>query len=84
MFVGRAQEKTNLFHTEKHHYPDGVPCPRSCALYRGGQPVLLCCSEGRVSFNAMDNAYAAVKDVPALQTICDDLSPEHIRALLDE
>ena len=32
----------------------------------------------------MDNAFAAVDDVPALQTICDELAPAHIRALLDK
>ena len=30
----------------------------------------------------MDNAFAAVDDVPALQAICDSLGEEHIRALL--
>ena len=32
----------------------------------------------------MDNAFAAVDDVPALQAICDSLGEEHIRALLDK
>ena len=27
LFVGRAQEKTNLFRTEKRRYPDGAPYP---------------------------------------------------------
>ena len=30
----------------------------------------------------MDNAFATVSDVPALQVICDSLGEEHIRALL--
>jgi hypothetical protein len=37
-----------------------------------------------VGFTAMDNAFAAVDDVPALQAICDSLGEEHIRALLDK
>ena len=37
-----------------------------------------------IGFTAMDNAFAAVDDVPGLQGICDRLGPEHIRALLDK
>jgi hypothetical protein len=32
----------------------------------------------------MDNAFADVDDVPALQAICDSLGEEHIRALLEK
>ena len=35
-----------------------------------------------IGFTPMDNAFAAVDDVPALQAICDSLGEEHIRALL--
>ena len=37
-----------------------------------------------IGFTPMDNAFAAVDDVPALQAICDSLGEEHIRALLDK
>jgi hypothetical protein len=37
-----------------------------------------------IAFEAMDNAFAAVDDVPALQAICDQLGPEHIKAQLDK
>ncbi|HJY74448.1 MAG TPA: hypothetical protein VJ347_21950, partial [Streptosporangiaceae bacterium] len=37
-----------------------------------------------IGFTPMDNAFAAVDDVPALQAICDCLGEEHIRALLDK
>ena len=35
-----------------------------------------------IGFIPMDNAFAAVDDVPALQAICDSFGEEHIRALL--
>jgi hypothetical protein len=35
-----------------------------------------------IGFTPMDNAFAAVDDVPALQAICDSLGEEQIRALL--
>jgi hypothetical protein len=35
-----------------------------------------------IGFTPMDNAFAAVDDVPALQAICDSFGEEHIRALL--
>jgi len=34
-----------------------------------------------IGFTPMDNAFAAVEDVPALQAICDSPGEEHIRAL---
>jgi hypothetical protein len=34
-----------------------------------------------IAFTPMDNAFAAVADVPALQAICDSLGEEQIRAL---
>jgi hypothetical protein len=34
-----------------------------------------------IGFTPMDNAFAAVDDVPALQAICDSPGEEHIRAL---
>ncbi len=35
-----------------------------------------------INFTALDNGFAAVDDLAALQTICDTLGPEHIDALL--
>jgi len=35
-----------------------------------------------IGFEALDNGFAAVDDVPALQAICDSLGPAHIDALL--
>jgi hypothetical protein len=35
-----------------------------------------------IGFEPMDNAFAAVDDVPALQAICDDLGEQQIHALL--
>jgi hypothetical protein len=37
-----------------------------------------------IGFTSMDNAFATVEDVPALQRICDELSSAHIRALVDK
>jgi hypothetical protein len=35
-----------------------------------------------IGFEALDNGFAAVEDVEALQRICDSLGPDHIEALL--
>jgi hypothetical protein len=35
-----------------------------------------------IGFEALDNGFAAVEDVEALQRICDSFGPEHIEALL--
>jgi hypothetical protein len=35
-----------------------------------------------IGFEALDNGFAAVDDVEALQRICDSFGPEHIEALL--
>jgi hypothetical protein len=37
-----------------------------------------------IGFTAMDNAFAAVDDVPGLQAICDSLGATQIYALLDK
>ena len=39
-------------------------------------------NQAGIGFEALDNGFAAVDDVPALQTICDSLAPAHIEALL--
>ncbi len=118
VFIGRAQEKTTLFRTEKRRHPDGVSYPwivKStgvvnqfyfyCVDADFGPFFLKFCSyfpfNARLCINghhwaqrqagkagigstAMDNAFAIVEDVPGLQAICDQLGPEHIRALLDK
>ena len=118
VFIGRAQEKTTLFRTEKRHHPDGVSYPwivKStgvvnqfyfyCVDADFGPFFLKFCSyfpfnarlcinghhwaqrqaeRAGIGFTSMDNAFAAVDDVPALQAICDELAPAHIRALLDK
>jgi hypothetical protein len=118
VFIGRAQEKTTLFRTEKRRHPDGVSYPwivKStgvvnqfyfyCVDADFGPFFLKFCSyfpfnarlcinghhwaqhqaqRAGIGFTAMDNAFAAVDDVPALQAICDELGPAHIRALLDK
>ena len=35
-----------------------------------------------IRFEPLDNGFAAVDDVPAVQALCDSLGPEHIDALL--
>ena len=40
--------------------------------------------KAEITFTAMDNAFAAVDDVEALQAICDLLGPAQIYALLDK
>jgi hypothetical protein len=35
-----------------------------------------------IGFTPLDNAFAAVSDVPGLQAICDSFGEQHIRALL--
>jgi len=118
VFIGRAQEKTTLFRTEKRRHPDGVSYPwivKStgvvnqfyfyCVDADFGPFFLKFCSyfpfnarlcinghhwaqhqaeRAGIGFTSMDNAFATVDDVPALQAICDELAPVHIRALLDK
>ena len=116
LFVGRAQEKTGLFRTEKRHNAEGRPYPwivRSTGVVNHfyvyavdddfGPFFLKFCSyfpyNARLCINghewakrqathagightALDNAFAAVDDVAAVQAICDRLGPEQIDALL--
>ena len=116
LFVGRAQEKTGLFRTEKRRDRDGVCYPwivKTTGLVNhfyvycvdaGFGPFFLkfcsyfpynakLCVNGHhwaqrqaaragISFEPLDNAFAAVSDPDALQAICDQLGPAHIDALL--
>lgn len=119
VFIGRAQEKTNLFRTEKRRNPNtGRTYPwivastgmvnhfyfycvdadfgpfflKFCSYFPYNAKLCLNghhwaqrqAAKADIGFTAMDNAFAAVDNVPALQTICDALGPTHIQALLDK
>jgi hypothetical protein len=116
LFIGRAQEKTALFRTEKRRDAEGRSYPwivkttgfvnhfyiyavdadfgpfflKFCSYFPYN--VKLCVNghewakrqaarEG-IGFTALDNAFAAVDDVGAVQAICDSLGPRQIDALL--
>src|SRR5882724_463991 len=117
VFVGKAQENTPVFRTERRRNPlTGQPYPwivrRSAmvnnyyiyAVDRDFGPFFLkfcsyfpfnakLCLNGNewaerqaakagIGFTPLDNAFAAVDDVPALQAICHGLGPAQIDALL--
>src|SRR4051794_5704820 len=116
LFIGRAQEKTGLFRTEKRRDAEGKSYPwivKTTGLVNHfyvyavdadfGPFFLKFCSyfpyDGKVCLNghewakrqagqagigctALDNAFAAVDDVAAVQAICDSLGPAQIDALL--
>jgi len=118
VFIGRAQEKTPMFRTEKHRHADGRSYPwivRSTGVvnhfyfycldadfgpffFKFGSyfpyNAKLClnghhwaqrqAARAGIGFTAMDNAFAAVDDVAALQAICDGLGPTQIYALLEK
>src|SRR5680860_1302204 len=116
LFVGRAQEKTVLFRTEKRRDVEGRSYPwivKSTGLVNHfyvyavdadfGPFFLKFCSyfpynaklclnghewakrqatHAGIGHTALDNAFAAVDDVAAVQAICDGLGPAQIDALL--
>jgi hypothetical protein len=118
VFIGRAQEKTNLFRTEKRRRPDGSSYPwivkstgvvnhfycycldadfgpfflKFCSYFPFNAKLCLNghhwaqrqAGQAGIGFTAMDNAFAAVDDVPGLQAICDSLGPTQIYALLEK
>jgi hypothetical protein len=118
VFIGRAQERTPMFRTEKRRHADGHGYPwivRStgvvnhfyfyCVDADFGPFFLKFCSyfpynaklclnghhwaqrqaaKAGIGFTAMDNAFAAVDDVEAVQAICDSLGPAQIYALVDK
>jgi hypothetical protein len=118
VFIGRAQEKTNLFRTEKRRNAAGQAYPwivKSTGMVNHfyfycldedfGPFFLKFCSyfpynaklclnghhwaqqqagKAGIGFTAMDNAFAAVDDVEALQAICDSFGPAQIYTLLDK
>ena len=118
VFIGRAQEKTNLFRTEKRRRPNGSSYPwivkstgvvnhfycycldadfgpfflKFCSYFPFNAKLCLNghhwaqrqAGQAGIGFTAMDNAFAAVDDVPGLQAICDSLGPTQIYALLEK
>lgn len=48
----------------------------------GNEWAKLQAAKAGIGFEPLDNAFAAVEDVPALQTICDSLGEEQIQAVL--
>ena len=117
LFVGRAQEKTAVFRTERRRNPiTGSAYPwivRSTGVVNhlyiycvdddfGPFFIKFCtyfpytaklCINGHewakrqaakagIGFTALDNGFAAVDDITAVQNICDRLGPEQIDGLL--
>jgi len=116
LFVGRAQEKTALFRTEKRHNAEGRPYPwivkttgvvnhfyvyavdadfgpfflKFCSYFpynaklciNGNEWAKKQAAQAGIGFTALDNAFAAVDDVAAVQRICEGLGPDQIDALL--
>jgi len=116
LFIGRAQEKTSLFRTEKRHTDDGRSYPwivkttgvvnhfyvyavdsdfgpfflKFCSYFpynaklcvNGNEWAKRQVAKAGIGFAPLDNAFAAVDDVAAVQTICSSLGPEHLDALL--
>src|SRR3954467_7984293 len=116
LFIGRAQEKTSVFRTERRRDAAGESYPwivRSTGVVNQfyvyavdadfGPFLLKFCSyfpynaklclnghewakrqatQAGIGHTALDNAFAAIEDVPAVQAICDRLGPAQIDALL--
>jgi hypothetical protein len=116
LFVGRAQEKTGLFRTEKRYDREGKSYPwivkttgvvnhfyvyavdddfgpfflKFCAYFpynarlciNGHEWAKRQASKAGIGHTALDNAFAAVDDVAAVQAICDRLGPQQIDGLL--
>src|SRR3954451_18992860 len=116
LFVGRAQEKTGLFRTERRHDSEGQSYPwivkatglvnhfyvyavdadfgpfflKFCSYFpyntklclNGHEWAKRQTTKAGIGHTALDNAFAAVEDVPAVQAICDRLGPAQIDALL--
>jgi hypothetical protein len=116
LFIGRAQEKTTLFRTEKRRNAEGRAYPwivkttgvvnhfyvyavdadfgpfflKFCSYFpynarlciNGHEWAKRQAAQAGIGFTALDNAFAAVDDVAAVQAICESLGPEQIDALL--
>jgi hypothetical protein len=116
VFIGRAQEKTAVFRTEKRRDRDGKTYPwivrttgmvnhfyfycvdedfgpfflKFCSYFPYNAKLCLNghhwaqrqAAKAGIAFTPLDNAFAAIDDVPAVQAICDQLGPTQIDALL--
>jgi hypothetical protein len=116
LFIGRAQEKTGLFRTEKRRDAHGDSYPwivkttgvvnhfyvyavdadfgpfflKFCSYFpynarlclNGHEWAKRQAGKAGIAFTALDNGFASVDDPVALQTICDQLGPAQIHALL--
>jgi hypothetical protein len=115
LYAGRAQEKSNVWRTQRRSRPDGSSCAwlvRASAFINffyfycvdadfgpfflkfstcfpvtaklclhGNERAKRQAAKAGISFEALDNGFAACGDVPALQALCDSLGPAHIEAL---
>ena len=116
VFIGRAQEKTALFRTEKRHDANGDSYPwivkttglvnqfyfycldadfgpfflKFCSYFpynaklclNGNERAKRLAAKAGIGFTALDNGFATVDDVAAVQAICDSLGPAQIDGLL--
>ncbi len=116
LYVGRAQEKSNVWRTQRRHHADGSSYAwlvRASAFINffyfycvdddfgpfflkfstyfpftaklcinGNEWAKRQAAKAGISFEPLDNGFAACGDVPALQAVCDSLGPAHIEALL--
>jgi hypothetical protein len=118
LFIGRAQEKTGLFRTERRRNADGRAYPwivratgvvnhfyvyavdhdfgpfflKFCSYFpynarlciNGHEWAKRQAAKAGIGHTALDNGFATCDDPAALQTICDQLGPVQIQALLDK
>ena len=116
LYAGRAQEKSNVWRTQRRHHADGSSYAwlvRASAFINffyfycvdadfgpffvkfstyfpftaklcinGNEWAKRQAAKAGIGFTPMDNAFAAVDDVAALQAICHALGPAQIDALL--
>ena len=116
LYAGRAQEKSNVWGTQRRYHADGRSYAwlvRSTAFINffyfycvdedfgpffikfstyfpftaklcinGNEWAKRQAAKAGIGFEPLDNGFAAVDDVAALQAICDSLGPAHIEALL--
>jgi hypothetical protein len=116
VFIGRAQEKTSLFRTEKRRDAEGKSYPwivkttgmvkqfyfywvdgdfgpfflKFCSYFpynaklciNGNEYAKRRAAKAGIGFTALDNGFAAIDDVTAVQAICDGLGSEQIDAVL--
>jgi hypothetical protein len=116
LFIGRAQEKANLFRTEKRRDTEGRAYPwivkatglvnhfyvyavdddfgpfflKFCSYFpynaklclNGHEWAKRQATKAGIGFTSLDNAFAAVDDVAAVQAICASLGPTQIDRLL--